>query len=143
MMHHHVPLLAVSLVMMIHVFGTAIFNIYVTFPHFDIPMHFFGGFAIGILGTHVYDQVAAYHGIKSWLWWQELLFVMSFVVMVAVFWEFYEFILDVVVGRLFVVAKNQLSLIDTMGDLFFGWMGGVMAHVFRHPLAQFGLRFKK
>src|SRR5690349_15691936 len=103
-MHEHVPLLAVIALFFVHVVGIALFNIYEVWPPFDIPMHFFGGFAMGILGIHIVDRIAVHHGIKQWIWWHDLMFVVGFVMFVAVLWEFHEFLLDAVATKYYTLS---------------------------------------
>lgn len=142
-LHEHVPLLAVITLFFVHVAGIASINMYEFWPPIDVMMHFFGGFAMGLLGIHILDRSAEHHGVKQWVWWHELLFVIGFVMFVAVLWEFHEFLLDVVVSRWRAIGRSQISLVDTMGDLFMGLLGGFVAHGLRHPIAYFGLLFHK
>lgn len=107
------------------VFHFVIFSqgVYESYPWVDIPMHFMGGFsaAISLLGFGSYlmerklmgklDKVALFF------------FAISMVALIAVLWEFMEFGLDFIVD-----FKTQLSLKDTIGDLFMGLIGGVFGY---------------
>ncbi len=109
----------------IHLISSFGLGAYQRWSWFDIPMHFFGGLSIAVSG-HVLLRVLqtqAHLVIRHALVWQSLL-VMSAIV-AAVFWEFYEFLLDYFFGTL-----TQLGLQDTMGDLFFGMLGAVVISFF-------------
>jgi len=56
-----------------------------------------------------------------------LLFVLGFAMLIAVAWEFHEYIIDETIGKWNGWAKTQISLSDTMGDLFLGGVGALMA----------------
>ena len=52
-----------------------------------------------------------------------LVLVLSFVALVGVFWEFYEFLYDVLISSRGYSGFAQLSAADTIGDLFFDLIG--------------------
>lgn len=56
-------------------------------------------------------------------------FVLSFVALIAVLWEFFEWGIDVVFR-----SATQGGLEDTLGDLFFGLLGGFFG--FFYPNAR-------
>lgn len=106
-------------------------GLYESFPNFDIPMHFSGGFVTGMLGLAIHHQMASpshnrYHKLHH------VLFVLGFTMLVAVAWEFHEYIIDETIGKWNGWPRSQLSLGDTMLDLFLGGVSSLVAFaVFR------------
>ncbi|MEK7665561.1 MAG: hypothetical protein AAB337_01630 [Patescibacteria group bacterium] len=104
-------------------------GIYERFPSFDIPMHLSGGFAMGMLGLAIHHHMtSSTHNHGHVL--HHLLFVLGFTMLVAVAWEFHEYLIDETVGKWNGWGKQQLSLSDTMGDLLFGGVGSLLAFGF-------------
>jgi len=103
------------------------FNAYVIFPWIDIPMHFLGGFSIAYTSVLF---LKFFHKEKLISINNLILFVfviVSFVMVIAVLWEFWEYLMDFVFGTSF-----QLGLEDSLFDLFMGMFGGfVGAIIFR------------
>ncbi len=101
-------------------------NLYGRFPNFDIPMHLSGGFAMGMLGLAIHHQMASpSHNRLHHL--HHLLFVVGFTMLIAVAWEFHEYFIDETIGKWNNWPKMQLSISDTMGDLFNGLVGSIIA----------------
>ncbi len=103
--------------------------------HLDKPMHFLGGFAMGLLGLAIHHAVASRHHTKNSPWWYHALFVVGFAMLIGIAWEFHEYLLD----NTFVVwygwPASQLSLADTMGDFAMDFLGALVAFiVFRKQL---------
>ena len=82
-------------------------NFYWVYPWFDIPVHFIGGFAIGLL-TAIF--------VKTKLKW-----VLFAVILTFLFgWEMFElFIVEIP------IYSSETYLTDTVLDLAFGLFGGV------------------
>ena len=97
-------------------------NWYSAFPWIDIPMHLIGGFLAAITLDEVFrfwrvrGYLAKFHPLL------EILFLTSLVVVIAVFWEFHEFLRDTIFYTHF-----QISQGDTMHDLLMGMTGGLFA----------------
>ncbi|MFH0857739.1 MAG: hypothetical protein V1848_03260 [Candidatus Magasanikbacteria bacterium] len=102
------------------------FHIYNLFPFFDIPMHFLGGLFIGISGWRGLQVLEKKKYIKVKQFVLSWIIIVCFVGTIAVLWEFYEYIWDVIFPTQF-----QAGLKDTMGDLFFGLLGGIFSVLFR------------
>ncbi len=87
----------------------------------DVVMHFLGGWSIayGAFLAVAWAEEKQYLTIKRWL--ARCLIVVMLVLSTAVFWEFYEFILDH-----FWQTLNQPSVADTMMDFFMGLLGGIL-----------------
>lgn len=112
-------------VLTLHFIGT-IYHWYWTYPWFDIPMHFWGGFWVGLVYFWLNPQIEI---LNSWLsklpkYLVDLLFILAFTALVGVFWEFFEFGLDFFTGD---IMRFQGTSKDTMGDLFFDLVGGATA----------------
>jgi len=107
-------------------------DVYSFLPWFDMPMHAIGGFTVGILGVGIHHKITDKHHLSASPLWYHILFVVSFVILIAVAWEFHEYVLDQTVGKWNNLPPHQLSLSDTMSDLLLGGVGGfVSALVFR------------
>ena len=117
-------ILAVVLIHIIAI-GTGLYGI---LPWWDMPMHLAGGFVIGMLGVAIHHSVTdKHHNKKSTPAWHHYLFIVGFVMLVAVAWEFHEYVLDNTVVIWYDWAPQQLSVTDTLGDLLLGGVGGLTA----------------
>ena len=116
-------------VLVIHFFILFI-GVYNVYPDVDIPAHFMGGFSAAwsfvLLFKFAYEEklIGEMNPLVFFV------FVVSLVSLTAVLWEFFEFGLDT-----FFNLHTQLSLRDTMGDLFFGLVGGVCGFLYIYPKA--------
>ncbi len=96
-------------------------HIYDIFPWLDVPMHFAGGagMAFSFYLVIKYWQKRGNLGQMHPL--VRILFITSLVTVVAVAWEWHEFLRDT-----FLHERTQLSQGDTMLDLFLGMIGGLV-----------------
>ena len=111
------------LVLVLHFIVLAFTDVYTKFPWLDIPLHFLGGF----LAAYFFIFSMIYFRKQNYLKYNKLflaLYAISFVSLIAVLWEFFEFSIEYLTGLDF-----QGTLQDTMGDLFMGLVGGVVAIV--------------
>ncbi|MBI2484585.1 hypothetical protein HYW18_00270 [Candidatus Uhrbacteria bacterium] len=118
--------LTIALVLVTHVIAITT-GLYFSVFEFDSLMHFSGGFAIGMLGLAIHHHMTDKHHLAGHPWWYHTLFVVGFTLLIAVAWEFHEYILDNTVGARFDWPKSQVSIGDTMLDLFLGGIGGFVA----------------
>ena len=101
---------------------------YFAVPWLDIPMHFMGGFWVALLTIWLMKVAPGIFGKPSVL--GDLIIILGFTALIGILWEFMEFSIDILI-----IAKNglpeiwrtQLGLTDTMGDLFFDLLGGLVA----------------
>ncbi len=100
---------------------------YFLIPGIDGPMHFAGGFAMGMLGLAVHHCEILHARTKHVSGWYHFLFVISFVALIAVLWEFHEYVLDHTFTVWMGWPQAQVSLQDTMADLMLGLIGGAIA----------------
>ena len=106
------------LVFTLHIFLTHVVNAYLLLPWIDIPMHYLGGLSmacsllLGLTYLQEHKQITQLDRVI------ELLLVFTLVTSIAVFWEFSEFSMDQLLG-----TNVQISLQNTMQDLFMGIMG--------------------
>ena len=94
-------------------------NAYILYPWLDMPTHFFGGIAI----TYFYlvgicHSQALIGRIPTLI---QLALSVGLTAITAVTWEFLEYISDSTLG-----TKMSLGVSDTVSDLFFGLLGGVV-----------------
>ena len=82
------------------------------FPDIDIALHFLGGCCIA------YSLTKTLSLFKPSYTFYDVLQITSGVMVFAVFWEFYEFLLP------FLDIGVQNPLDDTLFDLFLGYLGG-------------------
>lgn len=106
---------------------------------FDIPMHFLGGYVIALLALATWGWIRARVDIRQKSSPRaaharlllEGIFVLGFVMMIGVGWEWYEFIFDqfatVMVEK---IGVAQMGLPDTMDDLLNDTLGGMTAWAF-------------
>ncbi len=91
-------------------------DLYQSYNGLDKISHFLGGFWLTILFSHLVQRFK----------WPEGSFitVLGWVALFTIFWEFHEFLADKLInnGNL----KMQVSVSDTMGDLFFGLLGATI-----------------
>ncbi len=107
------------IVFVIHVIASRGFHAYHHYPLLDVPMHFIGGVVICyffwcaskarhtelFLGTHTRFSL--------------FVILMALTASATVLWEFAEWTRDTVFG-----GTAQVSITDTMGDMFLGLLGG-------------------
>lgn len=114
------------LIMVIHGFALGL-DWYGSIPTFDVYMHFSGGLAMGLIALAL--RASGSRTLRgSTPWWMSAIFVIGFVALIGVLWEFHEFVLDLLSKDL-KAAHAQASLGDTMADLFFDLLGGTVAVV--------------
>jgi hypothetical protein len=98
-------------------------NAYILYPWLDMPTHFCGGLAI----TYFF-QVATIHSqlrlgcIPKCI---QLLLSLGLTAITAVVWEFLEYSSDLALG-----TKMNLGVSDTLSDLCFGLLGGIVMIAF-------------
>ena len=103
---------------------------YRRWPSIDIPLHFFGGLAIADFARGALRVFAARRLVREPDPLLRLLLLFALAITAAVFWEFAEFTADLVLG-----THCQLSLRDTLLDLFMGMLGGLAFLLPRLPAA--------
>jgi len=100
-------------------------DLYVNFPNFDMPTHFFGGLAMAYFFTVALCNYQSITGQmhKSII----LLLSVSLTATTAVFWEFLEFIADRGFG-----SHLNLGVTDTLSDLLMGIAGAIAYALIEH-----------
>lgn len=98
-------------------------SLYWLFPWVDIPLHFLGGFwsAVVLAWLNLKFNLRFFEG-RKFLW--NFVLILSFVALIGVLWEFFEFSWDFLSNSMDVSKIAQPGLADTMGDLFFDLLGG-------------------
>lgn len=99
----------------------------------DIPMHFLGGFAMGLFGIALWTAAVEEVTFKKRLlrhlrWWLAPLFILGFVALVGIGWEWYEYFMD-----LWFEGIRQPSIGDTMADFLLDLIGGFVAVLLFYP----------
>lgn len=127
--------IAIGIVLFFHALG--MLGLYGWHPY-DMPMHFFGGVAMGILALAMWDRhVKSVQLDVKHVWAKRLFFtlwVVGFVAIVGVAWEWLEFGFDVVAEVRYAWGLAQTSLADTMADLFLDLAGGFLVAVTRRKV---------
>ena len=119
-------LYAILAVVLFHIFFLFT-DAYFLVDWLDGPMHFAGGFVIGMLALAIHRlEITRSHPAQVSLWYHYL-FVIGFTVLIAVLWEFHEYILDHTLTVWMGWPQVQISLRDTMADMLLGLLGGTVA----------------
>jgi hypothetical protein len=100
---------------------------YFTLGWLDAPMHFLGGFSMGLFGLAIHHAVASRRHTHTVPLWYHFLFVAGFAMLVGVAWEFYEYVFDNTFAVWYGWPISQLSLEDTMGDFVMDFLGASAA----------------
>jgi len=128
----------IGLFIVILVFHTlaVINNWYWTCNWIDMPMHFLGGLWLALLFFYFINPKLSPYGrppegrqINNYEWLITLISVLGFVILVGVLWEFFEFLFDVFIASKGYLAVAQQGTADTMADLFFDLLGGLVAWI--------------
>jgi len=112
---------APAAVFVLHALASRVLRLYVSHPPIDIAMHSLGGIAIAYFFWRA-GSLASDAGVIGTLNRTGLsVMVFSLTCAAAVFWEFAEYLSDRYLG-----TKSQLGLPDTLGDMLFGILGGMV-----------------
>lgn len=111
------------LVLILHVV-ISFFGFYTFFPNGDIAMHFLGGFSVAVTYFLLINFFKKNSMLGKTHWFVCFLFVISLVMLTAVFWEFFEYGLKIFFGII-----TQPSLKDTISDLLLGFVGGIFGFI--------------
>lgn len=104
-----------------HLILDFVFDVYTKFSWFDKLMHFSGGVVLAFTFFLILNYLQEEGDLRTNRL-IKFIFAISLVISVAVFWEFYEFAMDY-----FFHVNWQPSVADTIGDLFLGMSGGIIA----------------
>jgi hypothetical protein len=98
-------------------------SLYWFFPWMDIPLHFLGGLwaAVFFAWLNLKFNLRFFEG-RNFLW--NFVLTLSFAALIGVLWEFFEFSRDFFSSSMDISKMAQISVSDTMGDLFFDLLGG-------------------
>ena len=88
-MKFRVPLLAILAVVVVHVI-LMVANVYAMLPDIDNLLHFSGGFVMAMLAVAVHHDMTDKHDLKGHPLWYHFLFVIGFVMLIGVAWEFHS-----------------------------------------------------
>lgn len=86
-------------------------------PNIGIFFHLFGGFFVALLSYYTFQK-----SLLQLEWYLIMIFIVGSVCLAAVGWEGFEWILGQLTGSVY-----QVNIDNTMGDLFVGLAGGVIA----------------
>lgn len=107
-----------------------IFDLYYHYKWFDIPMHFLGGFVIGLFAIAILNRTIESIQFKNKSRFGKFispLFILGFVALIGIVWEWHEFLLDQINS---VAVVHQPSVGDTMADFVLDLFGGLIAMAF-------------
>ena len=113
-------------VLTVHVFISHGLHLYTLLPWIDIPMHYLGGLSVGyslFCALTVLQERRIIHPLDKAI---ALLLMFTLVATIAVFWEFAEFSMDQLLK-----TNVQVSLQNTMQDLFMGMLGAATLVVYK------------
>lgn len=118
--------LGIFSVIVVHIFALIV-GLYGKLPWWDIPMHFFGGFVMAMLAIAIHGHMTTKGHVKKVSEVYHVIFILGFTMLIAVAWEFHEYLIDNTIGPWYGWEPTQLSLGDTMLDLLLGGIGGLVA----------------
>lgn len=97
------------------------FDVYQYLPDFDVPMHFLGGVSIALGLATLLEKLKGKRFLSIRLPLLDILLLVSGTTMIAVIWEWYEFVVTEIA-----YVSVQGTVRDTMGDLFLGALGSLI-----------------
>ncbi len=110
------------------------FSLYWIVWWLDIVMHFLGGVWISFLAVWLFfsEKINLLNGLSAFY---AMIIILGITALGAVLWEFFEFsFAKIIFGKIEDVIKladpAQLGVADTMSDLFFGLLGGLVGGLF-------------
>jgi len=114
----------------LHIIAT-IYHLYWIFAWFDMPMHFLGGFLLAMVFFWINPKIEIANPQlgKFPKWLVNFVFALSFVILIGVLWEFYEFVRDLYVLGINNPALFKSGVVDKMKDLFFDLVGAAAGFV--------------
>jgi hypothetical protein len=100
----------------------------------DTPMHLIGGAWTALFAIYIYNKYFDFQKNKLIF---KLIVILSSVALVGVFWEFYEFIMDVIILKKYLFYNEPgYVLFDTLKDLFNDLVGALIAFIFYFKRSQ-------
>lgn len=116
--------LFITVALFLHIFFGEILRYYDHHWYFDKLMHFYG---TGLIALMAFVTVFTFHWSKKIILSLPLIayFTVIFSMAIGTFWEMGEFAIDKIFGR-----NTQYSLENTMWDLVFNLVGGLVAASF-------------
>lgn len=115
-------------IMVVYVLGNY-YDLFRKIIWFDMPMHFAGGFAMGMLAISLASRARLSQNPK----WAQVIYTVGFALIIGVLWEYYEFAIEQ-----FTVEKfgwDRMMLRDTLNDLFFDSAGALISYtIFRKQI---------
>ena len=125
-MKFRTPLLVILSIIAVHIVFMAL-GAYQHLDNIDVPMHFAGGLAMGLLAIAIHHDMTDKHDLKGHPLWYHFLFVIGFTMLVGVAWEFHEYVLDNTLGLWYHWPMFQPDIADTFMDLLLDAAGGTAA----------------
>ncbi len=103
------------------------FKIYSGYQWFDNPMHFIGGFSVGLLGIGILRRVFSAERYENT---KQLIYTVLIVLAVGTVWELIE-----VYYKVSVLYGGDFWT-DTYKDLLMDTLGGILSYICFHPLIK-------
>ncbi len=98
--------------------------LYAEYPLIDVPMHFLGGFSVGLASTGL---LRMFYRSERFVRSPQFLYIMIMTISVGVLWEYVEYYYDVS------VAFGGNFWFDTIKDLLMDTLGGILSYICFHP----------
>lgn len=98
--------------------------LFMEYPWFDIPLHFFGGFSVGLASIGLIRMV---YRSKRYERSPQLLYIIVLTLFVGAGWEYVEYYMDAS------VAFGGNFWFDTVKDLLMDTLGGILSYICFHP----------
>lgn len=110
------------LVLWVHLLFLTVYPAYYYWAGTDILMHTAGGAAIGCVALAVWPERGG---------WRRWVAMLGFVALIGIFWEWYEFLSDQLVGTF-----TQPGLADTMADFLFDLLGATLVFLVAYAVER-------
>lgn len=122
-------ILFATAIVLIHSVAT-FYNLYWRFLWIDVPMHFLGGVLAAIIFIWLCGKFPGHFDLSR-NFFVTILAVLSFTALIGVLWELWEFVYDVIISSRGWGVLALQGARDTIGDLFFDILGGLVVVVVR------------
>lgn len=101
-------------------------SFYIKFKWWDSTFHWYKGVLIGFIAITLFKLLIPGEARKDVSRWMLFLFVLSLSVLSSIIWEIFEFLGDLT----FTHTMQRGGNTDTMYDLLFGTIGGLLAAIY-------------
>jgi hypothetical protein len=118
----------IAFAVFLHVAGYSQHLYLLLYPYYDKFAHFISAITVAVLAFVSILLIDRFSCTKLRRW-QIFFYILIFTMAIGAFWEIYEYLMDTFFGA-YLTKSLQQGLDDTMMDLIFDLLGGVIVGVF-------------